>query len=441
MRMYDIILKKRNKEELTKEEIKFFIDGYTSDEIKDYQAAALTMALFLNGMSKREIVDYTEAIMHSGDTVDLSGIEGIKVDKHSTGGVGDTTTIVLAPLVASLGIPVAKMSGRGLGHTGGTIDKLESIKGFSTSLTQEEFIDHVNKYKIAVIGQTKSLAPADKKIYALRDVTATVDNIGLIAGSIMSKKLAAGSDAIVLDVKVGSGAFLKTLEDATELAETMVNIGEGMGRKTRAVITNMDQPLGYAIGNALEIKEAMDVLNGKGPKDLRDLCIYLGANMTILAGHAKDLEEAKAMIIEVLDNGKAFAKFREFIEIQGGDVSVIDNPDLLPTSEFKMEILATEAGYIESIDSEEVGISSMILGAGRTSLDSEIDLSAGIIMHEKIGSKVDANTVLATFHTNDKPKLEEAKARFLKAIHIVEHEVKAQKLIKAIVSINDVNYL
>ena len=322
MRMYDVILKKRRGEELSKEEIDFFIQGFTKGEIPDYQASALLMSIFFNSMNKRETADFTMSMVHSGETLNLDKIQGIKVDKHSTGGVGDTTTILLAPMVASCGVPVAKMSGRGLGHTGGTIDKLESFKGFSVELSEEKFMENVNDIGIAVIGQTANLAPADKKLYALRDVTATVDNMPLIASSIMSKKIASGADGIVLDVKVGDGAFMKTPEDAKALAEEMVSIGKNVGRNTIAVISDMDQPLGYAIGNALEIKEAIDTLKGNGPKDLLELALTLGSNMLILANKVESFEEGKKLLLENIKNGKALEKLKEFVKAQGGDPSL-----------------------------------------------------------------------------------------------------------------------
>ena len=423
MRIYDIIHKKREGGELSKEEISFFIKNYSDDTIKDYHAAALIMAAFINGLSDREIIDLTTEIMYSGNTVDLSAIEGVKVDKHSTGGVGDTTTLVLAPLVASLGVPVAKMSGRGLGHTGGTVDKLESIKGFKTELGMDEFIDMVNEHKISVIGQSKNIAPADKKLYALRDVTATIDHIGLIASSIMSKKLAAGSDAIVLDVKIGSGAFLKSYEEALQLAKMMVTIGEGMGRKTRAVITNMDQPLGEAIGNALEVQEAMDVLNGKGPKDLRDLCVFLGANMLLLSGTAASLGEGIELASSVLDDGRAYAKFEEFIKNQGGESLELEKASVIT------DVLAPRTGYLSAINSEKVGSASVILGAGRVNITDAIDHSAGIEFFKKIGDAIEEGEVIARIHTNMADSVEAAKKIILENITIGSDAVDAEILI------------
>lgn len=433
MRIYDIILKKRDRGTLTKEEIDFFIEGVTSGEIHDYQAAALLMAIFLNGMDETETLHLTDAMMHSGDTVDLHAIKGVKVDKHSTGGVGDTTTLVLAPLVASCGAKVAKMSGRGLGHTGGTIDKLESIEGFRTSLSVDEFIQNVQDVHIAVIGQTKNIAPADKKLYALRDVTATVDNISLIASSIMSKKLAAGSDAIVLDVKVGSGAFLKTYEDAVKVASLMVKIGEGMDRRVVAVISEMAQPLGQAIGNAIEVIEAVDVLKGEGPADLRELCLTLGANLIRMAGIEEDSGKARALLEEKIRSGEALEAFRRFIEAQGGDTRFIEEYDRLPGAKHIEEIYPDRVGYIASIQSDEVGIASTLLGAGRENLGDEIDFAAGIYMLAKIGDPVDPEEPMAVFYTNDPSRVTEARRRFLEAIDISEEAVEYPRLIKAVV--------
>lgn len=434
MRMYDIIQKKRDGGELSREELQFFIKGYTEGSVPDYQASALLMAIFLKGMDNRETADLTLAMMHSGDVIDLTPIMGVKVDKHSTGGVGDTTTLVLAPLVAACGIPVAKMSGRGLGHTGGTIDKLESVKGFHTELTTDEFIRNVNEKKIAVIGQSKNIAPADKKIYALRDVTATVHSIPLIASSIMSKKLAAGSDAIVLDVKVGSGAFMRTFKEAAVLAEQMVGIGSHMQRNTVAVITSMDEPLGFAIGNALEVKEAIDTLNGRGPKDLTELCIRLGAYMVWLGKGAETLTEATRMITDALNSGAAYKKFVEFIGAQGGDTDQVEQPEKLPVAGFIKEIIADRDGYVSHIQSDEVGISAMMLGAGREDLDSVIDLSAGIVLSKKVGDWVSQGDVLAVFHTNRSEKLAEAEQRFKAAYRYSQTIVIPSPIIQAVVT-------
>ena len=387
MRMVDIIEKKRDGQELTTAEINFFIEGYTKGEIPDYQASALAMAIYFQDMNDRERADLTRAMVESGDTIDLSAIDGVKVDKHSTGGVGDTTTLVLAPLVASLGVPVAKMSGRGLGHTGGTIDKLESIAGFHVELTREQFIDLVNRDKVAVIGQSGNLTPADKKLYALRDVTGTVNSIPLIASSIMSKKIAAGADAIVLDVKTGDGAFMKTQEDAEELAHAMVRIGNHVGRKTIAIISDMSQPLGFAIGNALEVKEAIETLQGKGPKDLTKLVLTLGSQMVILAGKAKTSEEAKEMLLDAIHSGKALAKFKEFLANQGGDASIVDDLTKLPQAKYKIELPAKQSGYISRMVADEIGVASMILGAGRATKEDVIDLAVGLVLHKKLAIK------------------------------------------------------
>ena len=439
MRMYDLIIKKRNGEELSTEEINYFIEKYTSGDVEDYQASALLMAIFFKKMNMRETVDLTKAMMHSGDVIDLSDIEGIKVDKHSTGGVGDTTTLVLAPLIASCGVPVAKMSGRGLGHTGGTLDKLESIKDFRIGLTIDEFTNNVNDNKIAVVGQTKNIAPADKKLYALRDVTGTVDNISLIASSIMSKKLASGADAIVLDVKVGSGAFIHDIEGAKELSKTMVEIGNSMGRNTIALITDMDQPLGFAIGNSLEVIEAIDTLNNKGPKDLTELCLDLGGKMLLLAGRVKTFDEGEKLLMEKIESGEAFEKFKEFVTIQGGDISVIENIDLLPKSENIYEVKSDVDGYMEKIVADEIGICAMMLGAGRETKESDIDLSAGILMRKKIGDEVEKGDIIAVFHTNkDSEVIKTVEDRFFKNITISKNKVNEKKLIKAVVTIDGI---
>ncbi|MCY9693199.1 pyrimidine-nucleoside phosphorylase [Paenibacillus alginolyticus] len=400
MRMVDLIEKKRDGKELTTREIYYIIEGYTKDEIPDYQVSALAMAIYFQDMTERERADLTMAMVHSGDMIDLSAIAGVKVDKHSTGGVGDTTTLVLAPLVAALDIPVAKMSGRGLGHTGGTIDKLESIAGFHSEIGKDEFVNLVNKDKISIVGQSGNLTPADKKLYALRDVTATVNSIPLIASSIMSKKIAAGSDAIVLDVKMGAGAFMKTLEDAQELAYAMVRIGNNVGRKTMAVISDMSQPLGNAIGNALEVKEAIDTLQGIGPKDLEELCYALGRQMVYLANKASSLEEAEDMLKEVIRNGKALNKFKEFILNQGGDPSVVDHPEKLPQAEYRIEVLAREDGVVAEIVADEIGTAAMLLGAGRVTKESTIDLAVGLMLNKKIGDSVKVGESLVTIHSN-----------------------------------------
>ena len=433
MRMYDLILKKRNGQELTKEEIDFFVQGYTNGEIPDYQASALLMAIFFNKMNKRETADLTMSMVNSGDKLDLSNIEGIKVDKHSTGGVGDKTTICLTPLVASCGVPVAKMSGRGLGHTGGTIDKLESFKGFSVQLDQKEFMDNVNEKGIAVAAQTGHLAPADKKIYALRDVTATVDNMSLIASSIVSKKLASGSDAIVLDVKVGDGAFMKTPEDAKALAKEMVDIGNNVGRKTIGVISDMDQPLGYAIGNAIEVIEAIDLLKGNGPKDLLELTLTLGSNMLILAGRVKDEEEGRKLLKENIENGKALEKLKEFVKAQGGDSSYVDDVSKFPQAKYIIEVKANKSGYINKINAEKLGLIAMELGAGRATKESAIDLAVGIKLLKKRGHKVEKEDVLGYIYANDLEKANKAKEDLLENVEIKNEKGKEIPLIYDIV--------
>lgn len=433
MRMYDIIMKKRNGEELTKEEIRFFVEGYTNGEIPDYQVSALMMAIYFQKMTEKETYELTMAMAESGDRLDLSAIHGIKVDKHSTGGVGDKTSLALTPMVAACGIPVAKMSGRGLGHTGGTIDKLESFPGFTTTLTTEQFIENVNKIGIAIMGQTADLAPADKKLYALRDVTATVDNMSLIASSIMSKKLAAGADAIVLDVKTGSGAFMKKEEDARALAEEMVKIGKNAGRKTIAVISDMDQPLGFAVGNALEVKEAIETLNGKGPEDFVELCMTLGSRMLIAGGKANTPEEAEEMLKNVIQDGSALKKLAEFVEAQGGDESFVYHPERLPETSSRRELLSDKEGYISRIVCDEVGICSLILGGGRETKESKIDLSVGIVLQKKVGDYVKKGDILAVIHANNEDKAEEAACRLLKAYSITDTKPEKLPFIKAII--------
>ena len=400
MRMVDIIEKKRDGQILTKEEIEFFIEGYTNGDIPDYQASSLAMAIFFQDMNEEERAALTMAMVNSGDVIDLSKINGIKVDKHSTGGVGDTTTLVLAPLVAAVGVPVAKMSGRGLGHTGGTIDKLESIDGFHVEISEADFIKLVNENQVAVIGQTGNLTPADKKLYALRDVTGTVNSIPLIASSIMSKKIAAGADAIVLDVKTGNGAFMKTLEDAEALAHAMVSIGNNVSRNTMAIISDMSQPLGRAIGNALELKEAIDTLNGQGPEDLTELVLTLGSQMVVLAERANTLEEARQLLNEAIENGSALDKFKTFLENQGGDASVVNLPELLPTAEYQIDYKAKSSGVVSELIANEIGVASRMLGAGRQTKDDDIDLSVGIVLNKKVGDKVNVGESLLTIHSN-----------------------------------------
>lgn len=420
MRMYDIIMKKRKGGTLTKDEIKFFVNGFTKGEIPDYQVSALLMAIFFNKMNKEETANLTMAMVNSGDVINLSLIKGIKVDKHSTGGVGDKTSICLAPLVASLGVPVAKMSGRGLGHTGGTIDKLESFKGFSVELTEEQFTDNVNTVNMAIMGQSGNLVPADKKLYALRDVTATVDNMSLIASSIMSKKIASGADAIVLDVKVGDGAFMKTADAAKELAGEMVHIGNALGRKTIGVISDMDQPLGYAIGNNLEVIEAIELLKGNGPKDLLELTLTLGANMLVCAKKADSLEEGKELLLKNIENGRGLLKLKDFIKAQGGDTSYIDNTDKFEKARYIKEVLAPKDGYITKINAEAIGLIAMELGAGRATKDSEIDLSVGLVLNKKRGEKVNKGDVIAFIHSNNENNIEKAYNDIIQNVSISE---------------------
>ncbi|MCM1056169.1 MAG: pyrimidine-nucleoside phosphorylase [Firmicutes bacterium] len=433
MRMYDIIMKKRNGGELTPEEIHFFVKGYTEGTIPDYQASALMMAIYFQKMTDAETCELTMAMARSGEMLDLSAIRGIKVDKHSTGGVGDKTSLALTPMVAACGIPVAKMSGRGLGHTGGTIDKLESFPGFTTALTAEQFIHNVNSIGIALMGQTADLAPADRKLYALRDVTATVDNMSLIASSIMSKKLAAGADAIVLDVKTGSGAFMKKEEDAKALAEEMVMIGKGAGRKTIAVISDMDQPLGFAVGNALEVREAIDTLMGRGPKDFLELCLTLGSQMLTAGGRAKDTEAARLLLEQVIADGSALKKMAEFVEAQGGDINVIYHPEQLPAAHIQKNIVSPSDGYVSRLICDEIGICSLILGGGRETKESKIDLSVGLVLCKKVGDAVRAGEPLAVIHANEEAKAAEAERRFLAACAITAEPPEKRPLIREII--------
>ncbi len=428
MRMVDLIEKKRDGHELSTEEINFIISGYTDGTIPDYQVSALTMAIVFRGMSERERADLTMAMVESGDQINLSQIEGIKVDKHSTGGVGDTTTLVLGPLVAAVGVPVAKMSGRGLGHTGGTIDKLESVEGFHVEIDNDEFIQLVNKNKIAVIGQSGNLTPADKKLYALRDVTATVESIPLIASSIMSKKIAAGADAIVLDVKTGAGAFMKTLDDSRELAHAMVRIGNNVGRRTMAVISDMSQPLGFAIGNALEVKEAIDTLKGEGPADLTELCLTLGSHMVYLAERANSLPEARTMLEKAMEDGSALEKLKVFLSSQGGDGSIVDHPEKLPQAKFIVELEAKEDGYVAEIVADEVGTAAMLLGAGRVTKESVIDLAVGLVLRKKIGDHVKKGDSLVTIYSNFE-NIDEVKQKLYDNIKVTSQKVTAPTLI------------
>ncbi|HEK6083182.1 TPA: pyrimidine-nucleoside phosphorylase [Staphylococcus aureus] len=431
MRMIDIIEKKRDGHTLTTEEINFFIGGYVKGDIPDYQASSLAMAIYFQDMNDDERAALTMAMVNSGDMIDLSDIKGVKVDKHSTGGVGDTTTLVLAPLVAAVDVPVAKMSGRGLGHTGGTIDKLEAIDGFHVEIDEATFVKLVNENKVAVVGQSGNLTPADKKLYALRDVTGTVNSIPLIASSIMSKKIAAGADAIVLDVKTGSGAFMKTLEDAEALAHAMVRIGNNVGRNTMAIISDMNQPLGRAIGNALELQEAIDTLKGQGPKDLTELVLTLGSQMVVLANKAETLEEARALLIEAINSGAALEKFKTFIKNQGGDETVIDHPERLPQAQYKIEYKAKKSGYVTELVSNDIGVASMMLGAGRLTKEDDIDLAVGIVLNKKIGDKVEEGESLLTIHSN-RQDVDDVVKKLDSSITIADHVVSPTLIHKII---------
>ncbi len=433
MNMYDLIVKKKRGEELTKEEIGYMITNYTSGQIPDYQMSAMMMAICFQGMTPEETKNLTLAMAESGDMLDLSGIDGIKVDKHSTGGVGDKTSLVLGPMVSSLGVAVAKMSGRGLGHTGGTIDKLESFTGFHTSLSNEQFIQNVNKIHMAIVGQTADLAPADKKLYALRDVTGTVDQLSLIASSIMSKKLASGADAIVLDVKTGDGAFMKTLEDSVALAEAMVSIGKLSGRKMTAIISEMDQPLGNAVGNALEVKEAIETLQGNGPDDLVELVLTLGSHMVVAAEKADSIDEARERLELSLKDGSAFETFKKFVVAQGGLEEEVLCPEKLPAAKYVEEVICEEEGYVAKIQTEEIGRISLLLGGGRETKESEIDLAVGLVLKKKCGDKVLSGDSLAQIHANDMDKLVLAKERLRKAYRIVEEKVEKGPVIKRVI--------
>lgn len=432
MRMYDLILKKRNGGELDENEIGFMIREYTNGNIPDYQMSAMMMAIYFKGMTEKETLALTMAMVHSGKTLDLSGIHGIKVDKHSTGGVGDKTSLALTPMVAACGIPVAKMSGRGLGHTGGTIDKLESFKGFSTSIDTEQFMENVNKIGISIMGQTADLAPADKKLYALRDVTGTVDNMSLIASSIMSKKIAAGADAIVLDVKTGSGAFMKSEEDSFALAREMTKIGTNAGRKTIAVISDMDEPLGYAVGNALEVEEAIHTLQGEGPDDFTELCYTLGSYMLIAGEKAETPEEAREKLEQAVKSGNALKKLADLVTAQGGDAGAVYDTGLLPHASLEEEIFSPVEGYVSRIVCDEIGMCSLILGGGRETKDSQIDLSVGLVLHKKKGDFVKKGESLATIYGNDRDKMNAAKERFLAAYHFSGQKPAESKLIKGV---------
>lgn len=432
MRMYDMIRKKKSGKALTGEEIRFITEGYAKGEIPDYQMSALMMAICFQGMTKEETLSLTLAMRDSGEVLDLSGIQGIKVDKHSTGGVGDKTSLVLAPMVAALGVPVAKMSGRGLGHTGGTIDKLECFPGFSTELTKEQFCQNVNRMKMAIMGQTAQLAPADKKLYALRDVTATVDQLSLIASSIMSKKLAAGADAIVLDVKTGSGAFMKEEKDAFALAKEMVEIGKSAGKKMAAVITDMDQPLGNAVGNSLEVKEAILALNGLGPQDLMEVVYALGTEMALAAEKADTREAAEELLKQTIQEKTALDKLAEFVEAQGGDKRYVYQPELLPAAAIQMQVINTETGYVGGIQAEEIGLASLILGGGRMTKDSPIDLSVGVLLHKKRGQAVRPGEALATVYANDMERAKEAYGKVVRAFSIQPQAPKQASMVKGI---------
>jgi len=434
LRFYDLIIKKRNGQKLSQEEIELIIKEYGEDRIPDYQMSAMLMAIYFRGMSNDEIKYLTMAMVNSGKIIDLNSISGIKVDKHSTGGVGDTTTLALAPMVAAAGVPVAKMSGRGLGYTGGTIDKLEAIEGFKTELSLNKFIKIVKKVGVSIISPTSDLAPADKKLYALRDVTGTVDSIPLIVGSIMSKKIAAGAGAIVLDVTTGSGAFMKEYKDALKLGKIMVDIGLELRKQTIAVVSNMDEPLGFAIGNSLEVKEAIEVLKNRGPEDLRHLCLVLGSYMLKLGGIVKTTEEGSNKLIKILEEGKAFKKFKEMVVAQEGNPQLIENPELLPLAKYCVKIKADKSGYIQKIDSQLVGESAMILGAGREKKETEIDLSVGIVLKKKVGNKVSVNEELAEMYYNDSEKLKEAKKKLLSSFIINNKKSEKLPLILATIS-------
>ena len=440
MRMYDVIEKKRDGGELTDEEIDFFISGYVSGEIPDYQASALAMAIFYEGMTPRETAKLTMAMAESGDMMDLSAIPGIKVDKHSTGGVGDKTTLVVAPIVASLGVKVAKMSGRGLGHTGGTLDKLESIPGLSVEISESDFFKQVSEIGVAVAGQTGNLVPADKKLYALRDVTATVDSVPLIASSIMSKKIASGSNCILLDVKCGSGAFMKTVDSAVELAQAMVSIGEHVGRTTAALITGMDRPLGKNIGNALEVAEAVATLRGEGPEDLTAVCVELAANMLNLAGKGS-VEECRDLARGQIANGEGLAKLADMVAAQGGDAAVIRDTSKFDAAPFRREVLAEESGYMRAMNAERVGIASVALGAGREKKGDPIDMAAGIILERKTGDYVEKGEVLATLLTSDEKRLDDGERIFREALSFGPEQPSLEPLFFARVSRDGVEKL
>ena len=435
MNIVDIITKKRDGGKLSKEEIEFFVEGYTKGEIPDYQASALLMAIYFQKMDKEETFQLTDVMRRSGDTIDLTAIDGIKVDKHSTGGVGDKTTLIVAPLVAACGVPIAKMSGRGLGFTGGTVDKMESIPGFKTAMEPEEFLAQVNSIGMAVIGQTGHIAPADKKIYALRDVTGTVENLSLISSSIMSKKLAAGSDAIVLDVKCGDGAFMKTPEDASALGKTMCEIGQAAGKKTVALITDMNQPLGQAVGNSLEVIEAIETLKGQGPADITELSLRLAGTMIYVGGKASSVEEGDAMAKDALESGRGLDKLRQFIAAQGGNPQVVDDYSLFGPAKLSLDIVSDSYGFVQKIKAESIGLASQHTGAGRLRKEDPVDLSAGIYLHKKVGDKVAAGDVLATAYGNDQAKLEIGAAEAMHAFVIGDDAPEKEALVKEVLGL------
>ena len=449
MNTYDLIMKKRDGKVLTKEEIVYLVEGYTKGEIPDYQMAAFLMAVYFRGMNHEETTMLTMAMADSGERLDLSGIEGIKVDKHSTGGVGDKTSLIVGPILASVGVPVAKMSGRGLGHTGGTIDKLEGIPGFQTSISERDFINQVNQVKLAIVGQTANLAPADKKIYALRDVTATVDNVSLIAASIMSKKLAAGADAIVLDVKVGTGAFMKNLEEARLLAKTMVAIGTMAGRDTTAVITDMNEPLGNAVGNILEVEEAVECLKGNGEKRLMEVSKILASYMILAAKKTDSLEEANQMVVEVITSGRAYEKMKEFVAAQGGNAGYLEDTSCFEKASLSVVVTGNDllnAGkktknwnqaYLCACDNQEIGMTSLILGGGRKTKDSVIDLTVGIYLYKHLGDCIRKEDEVAVLYANDADKLKEAKERFIKAYTLTEKNAFSNKIVYEIITKKD----
>lgn len=436
MRMYDIINNKKNKRVLTKEEIHFFIDGYVKNEIPDYQVSPLLMAICLNDLNLDETFYLTEAMINSGDIIDLSNIDGITIDKHSTGGVGDKTSLSLLPMLAACGLKGSKMSGRGLGHTGGTLDKLEAIDGFNINISDKQANEIINENNFIICGQTLNLVPADKKLYALRDVTATVDNIGLIASSIMSKKIASGAKNIVLDVKLGSGAFMKDLESAIKLSETMVSIGERFDKNIRAIITNMDEPLGKAVGNSVEVIEAIDTLRGNGPRDFENLCIFLCANLLEMTGIASSLQNGEQIAKEIIDSKKALDRFEKFVELQNGDSRVVNDYSLFKQAKYKVDVLSVNSGYVHSINAEMIGKAALVAGAGREKKEDNIDYSAGIIINKKVNDKVKEADVLAVIYTDNKDKIEEINAQILSAFKISNEKNNDAKLIYGIVTKN-----